>query len=251
MWLFVLIMNMSEMDNQERQVVSLTDLVDQLRNVEDPELRLAIAEKIGMVARQKSSDLAPLLEAIDDRDPAIRSLAILATSKVGSPAFPAVATLAAHLKDSEEGIRALAASALGNIGSEAFSAVQDLVECLNDPEFEVRAGAVEALGKIGQSAKPAIPALLAEMLDEDLMYRLVTARSLLEIDPDQPRALSELKYSLEGDNKYVHLEALSVLDGMPDIPLTLIYLIEQDRASEDHMIRTIATRILQARSGRE
>ncbi len=164
------------------------------------------------IARHGQEAVPRLLPLLDDSDPAVRTQAAHALSKIGDPAAgPAVAPL---LMDGDAVVAAKAAQVLGRLGgTRAVSALVDrlgvgprefdgavlaalrdigadavdlLVEKLAATSARARAGAVEALGLIGD---PVAAADLAPLLqDPDAAVRFETIVALGQLDGDEATA---------------------------------------------------------------
>ena len=99
-----------------------------------------------------------LLDAVGDRDAAVRKCAADALGRIGD--VSAVPALMDALQDIDRGVRCNAANALGRIGD--ASAIPALAESLEDGDQYVCKCAADALGQIGV---PAIPVLIAALED--------------------------------------------------------------------------------------
>jgi CubicO group peptidase (beta-lactamase class C family) len=105
-----------------------------------------------------------LLNGLGDKNQAVRWNSVVALSKLGEAAVPA---LAQGLTARNPDVRAGAARALAGIGKPATAALQELCRALEDPQEMVRQSAAEALGGIGTGAAAAIAPLLARLSDAD------------------------------------------------------------------------------------
>ena len=91
------------------------------------------------------SAICPLIEALSDPHPAVRSDIVQALGRLrDSSAIPG---LIASLKDTDPSVRAAAIAAIGKIKDR--DAVDPLICCLTDREIIIRIGAAEVLGKLG------------------------------------------------------------------------------------------------------
>jgi HEAT repeat protein len=98
-----------------------------------------------------------LMDALAERQPALRLAACQALGDIGDP--QAVPALIRMLGDSDAGVRFAACRALGAIGDPR--AVPALAQRLNDPNSDVRIAACKALGDIGDpQAIPHLETLL-------------------------------------------------------------------------------------------
>jgi HEAT repeat protein len=120
-----------------------------------------------------------LIQALNDNDVIVRSLAAHALGKLGSVTAKDVAR---HLGDKNERIRIGAALALTRMRGEAVPA---LVTQLGSTEIQTKAKAAWLLGRIGDPARPAVPALIRALAvkDERVMHVIAEAIDLIGADP--------------------------------------------------------------------
>lgn len=109
-----------------------------------------------------------------DRDPALRSEAVLAIDDLDDAADTAV--IAQALSDPDRGVRRAAILSLVGTGDDLSAAW--LALALNDTDPRIRLDAVEALGAIGSDA--ARTALLQAQTDSDAVVRAAAAEMLAE-----------------------------------------------------------------------
>jgi len=91
------------------------------------------------------SAISPLIEALADPHPGVRSDIVQALGKLRDSS--AMGGLIASLKDTDSNVRAAAIDAIGKIKDR--DAVDPLIHCLFDTEVIIRIGAAEVLGKLG------------------------------------------------------------------------------------------------------
>jgi HEAT repeat protein len=138
-------------------------------NNPDAEVRRQAIFSIGAIGPD-AGDAVPALAAIlrDDDDPAIRSEAALALSKMAPASRGAVEALAGALKDELPLVRMNAAIALLRLGEEARPAVPAMIEALADPTNRTNTGRFHAtiqemvaiaLGRASAGTTEAVPAL--------------------------------------------------------------------------------------------
>jgi HEAT repeat protein len=157
-----------------------------------PELgvRISALESLGDIPTSQSAEkLIPLL---DDPDNRIRSSAISALKKIGSPAAE---QLISALKSDDIGTRIITAMILGEIGDKR--AVEPLTEALTFHSetlpldaAKLRAEAATALGKIRDSR--AIQPLIAALKDENPPVRERAGWALKEIGPEIVEPLTKV-----------------------------------------------------------
>ena len=126
--------------------------------------RTATAVSIGMM--RYAGAVEPLLAQIPAGDPAYRNAAVLALSRIGAPAVPA---LIRELRSPKVVMRQSAAKAL--IGTKSAQATAALMAALSDPDAGVRAPAARALGWEGNLT--AVEVLVRALKDGD--WRVVDA----------------------------------------------------------------------------
>jgi HEAT repeat protein len=154
-----------------------------------------------------SQPALPLLASMlhDDPDFGVRQDVIAALARLDGKGKKAIPAIIQALQDKEPSVRSIAAQWLGEYGPRAESAVPDLYQGLDDTgtwnlpvsDFSliryVRGDMAEALGKIGPEAVPALPKL-RQMLesDEEGEMRAAAALAILRIDPQNKEALPKL-----------------------------------------------------------
>jgi len=179
--------------------------------------RTATAVSIGMM--RYAGAVEPLLAQIPAGDPAYRNAAVLALSRIGAPAVPALirelhspkvvmrqsaakaligaksaqatAALMAAVSDPDAGVRAPAARALGWEGN--LTAVEVLVRALRDSDWRVVDAAAGALGDIGTTAIERLLAVVAAPgQDVRVSFQISRALAIMgyQATPKLVRALS-------------------------------------------------------------
>jgi len=131
-------------------------------------------EAIEALARIGKPAVEPLIAALNDDVPAIRTGAAESLGKIKDDR--ATEPLIQALKDETWGVREKAAESLGKIKDSR--AVEPLIQALKDETWGVREKAIEALSRIG---KPAVAPLVEALEDEDAGVRTETARALQEL----------------------------------------------------------------------
>jgi HEAT repeat protein len=140
-----------------------------------------------------SNAVPPLIDAMQDGNPAIRAAAGQALCGFAGGALStkdAARIFGRAIKDSDAEVRVYAAFALARLGPAASNSVPALIAALNSSEighepgttFYVHAGAATALGAIGGPATPAIPVLtrLLPSADHDTQCILTNVIHSLE-----------------------------------------------------------------------
>lgn len=103
----------------------------------------------------------PLIKALKDDNPSVRSSAASALGTIGDP--KATDPLIKALKDNDRGVRIAAARALGELNDKR--AVEPLIESLKDKDPEVRVYVAESLGYL--KAQKAVEPLIELLKDEN------------------------------------------------------------------------------------
>lgn len=118
------------------------------------------------LARAGAAGIPWLVEAMRNRDPGVRLLAVSALGRTMPLPREAIPALVVCLRDTEVRVRRQAADALGRFGPEAAAATDDLTRALRDRDLIVRFRAARALARIGGAAvEPARRALLDLLAD--------------------------------------------------------------------------------------
>jgi len=92
--------------------------------------------------------LPSLVQSLKSRDPAARTRAAVAISRMGPEAREAIPALTAALKDRDVAVRASAAHALGKIGPDARSALSELQALSKQaPLRDVVTASIQAIGE--------------------------------------------------------------------------------------------------------
>jgi hypothetical protein len=161
--------------------------------------RAEIVRAIGSFGSDAAPAVNPVMQALGDADPDVRSAAAWAFSQMAGAGVAAVAALEKALADSNPRVRSLSAVALWSMGPTAVAAVPALITALNDPIAYVRAPAADALGNIGPSAKAAVQPLGERLLatDEQAYVLRSVASALGSIGPDAAAALPALQEALK------------------------------------------------------
>lgn len=87
-----------------------------------------------------------------------------ALGRIGPPAVP---DLIQALRNRDPAVRKQAAEVLARMGSDAQPAVPDLIRLLDDEDESIRKEAARTLGRIGPAAAAAVPALMRTLLQPD------------------------------------------------------------------------------------
>jgi HEAT repeat protein len=177
-------------------------------------IRLAAIVALGEMGSPAEPAVPTLAKALGDQRREVRLQAANALATLGSTAKAAVPELTAALQDSDEGLRVRAVDALGKIGIEAKSAIPALIEALGDMSNVVRTKATIALANMGSEAEPAVPDLIKALADPDQDVQLGAIGALSRIGPGAKAAIPELTRALTGRNSRVQVSAIMALSNV-------------------------------------
>jgi HEAT repeat protein len=208
----------------ENAIQSLVDILQDQQQPADLRYHAIVA------IRSINAGLAvkPLIQALDDPDPGVRSQAALALGSTREKAHNTVAKLISLLEtDPYEQVRGSAAEALGKIAPANPEVLSTLNKALEDRSWRVRRRAADALAKVGTGAKDAVPNLLKALDNQNYTLRSSAAKTLGLLGPEAITAVSDLQKALqENDNPFAQGLAAEALGniGVSD-PATLETLI--------------------------
>ena len=112
----------------------------------DQRTRILSAKILEVLVDYITPDLKThLICAINDPDPSIRAVVVMALGKIGGPGVDTM--LVSYLKDPDDRVRANALEAMANIGNPNF--INEIVPCLNDENNRVKANTIITLWKLG------------------------------------------------------------------------------------------------------
>lgn len=174
---------------------------------EDVKLRQKAAYALFKMGPDAKSAAAPLVKAIRDADPYVRTTSAKAVEKLGAEAVkPVVAEIAAAMTDDRADVRREAASLLWRLGPLAAEVVPELTKALAPPDEVVRGKAAWCLGNAGAAGKPALDALAKAVGDPVEDVRKGAANAIAKIDPATAFA---------SERTFVRLAALQVCSEWP------------------------------------
>ena len=154
--------------------------------------------------------VAALVEALADKDPAVRTAAASGLTTIGPAASAAVPRLAEALRrDGAEAVRSAAARALGSLGMDAKAAVPALFEALSDSREGVRWSAADALSKMDLAGLGAVAQLATVLRSPDSYVRGFAAWTLGNLGPAARDAVPAL------------VQALGETEGAPTVEAAL------------------------------
>ncbi len=169
----------------------------------DANVRRHAVETLGNLGSQAYWILSVLRAGLKDRvleedDEDVRNLAMHALLLAGPQAASEVAGLIDSLQDDVEVVRFHAAIALGDLGCEARSAVPALTHAaLWDENPAVRVEAAVALWKIDRKGPLVIPALIKALANNNEFICWMAADCLGQIGPQARQAVPALQQALQ------------------------------------------------------
>ncbi len=143
-----------------------------------PSVRQAAVTALGGLGPDAPSAVEPLIACLADEDPVLRTHAVLALSRIGTPA---VEGLTACLTCGDERMRLGAIEALGWIGPDALPAVGILKAISPQLPVETLMAQHAALVKINGLAAEGVPMLVARLDHPDARIRRICLERLAEL----------------------------------------------------------------------
>jgi HEAT repeat protein len=200
--------------------------------------------RLGPAARPALGALIKL--AVSD-DPRLRSAGVEAVGLIGEDFERAVPILIQALKDREVAIRDKASLALSRMG---LAVIPELIKATRDENALTRAGALAALSYFGGEAQAAAPAIFDALRDQDEMVYRMTCIALREMKLPGPAVPKALLKTLEDSGKAKavvdrKLTAMWVLaaygkDASPAVESLRILAQSDDRELRLEAARTLA-----------
>jgi HEAT repeat protein len=178
-------------------------LLSQLKDP-DPQVRLRAVKSLGAIGAEAHAILPVLRSALKsaalkDSDESVRTAAVHGVIQVGPQASSQVAALIEALQDEIDAVRFHAALALGDLGPAAQPATANLVHCvLWDKDEAVRVEAAVALWKVDNSHGPiALPALIEALSSNNELICWIAADCLGLMGPAAAEAVPALQKALQ------------------------------------------------------
>jgi WD40 repeat protein/HEAT repeat protein len=188
--------------------LALTGLLDALADRDKAVRRKAIASLASFATEERDRVYRPLVGALRDSDAEVQTAAESALGKLGAPPLAEVPALRRDLADKARVVRRYALNALADLGEDGAAAVPELVERITREDVaELRRLAVSALVKIAPRQKNVVSAFTRALADEDADVRLQAVRGL-----DRAGAVAGLLSALAHDDEEVSKAAGLALD---------------------------------------
>lgn len=230
----------------ERELKELRDIVQELQNLDDWQVRLQAITRLLKVKKTTEfheEAIPVLIEKLSDVHPLVRQAAIPALGDIGVSAKSAIPELRRVLLQGDDSEKKAAVYSLGKIGFESASASKEMLQLLEsaDDELEraigwalgiigpdvlpdlvrgvghsnsgVKRGCLQAIGSMGPVAIPAMDSLVSSLKDADPSVRLEGAKAIgnLRAAPEITACIPALRLSLDDsdpDVRWTVAEAL-------------------------------------------
>ena len=216
------------------EVVNREEILKKLRIRDPTEEDIDAILKSVMDDTSGADSMIPLMDALKDRDPMVRNVAVSALGKLRD--MRAVDPLIEALKDEDTTVRINVCKSLGALGD--FKAIKPLVDSLNDDEIVVRIAACGALGSF--NSPDVIPPLLDALKDEDSGVRSQACRALGALG--DASAIEPLLQALKDSDNIVRRDATTALSGFEDE--RIIEPLMDALEDEDAYVRRVAASAL-------
>jgi hypothetical protein len=128
--------------------------------------------------------IPPLMQALTNGDPKIRTVAVITLGGMSFDADGVVPVLIKSLKDEDRSVRFSAALSLGEFPQKSAAIVPALTASLEDKDAKVRTSAIYALSCFGREAQMASSAIQKALNDPNNSVRRAAAKALKKIDPE-------------------------------------------------------------------
>jgi len=209
------------------------------------ESRLKAAELLGKVGPDAKPYSQTLLDALQDPDLHVRTVAAVALPKVNVPADVAVPEM---IKVLDKDLNADVARALSSYGPDADAAIPTLVKILNDTKLdsELRWNAARTIGKMREKGAPAIDALSQNLKDEAPNVREHAAEAIGDIGTAAQSAAPALIGALTDTFWKARRDAARSLGQIGNSSNEVIEALEKLSADEDENVRTAAKTAIEA-----
>jgi HEAT repeat protein len=169
------------------------------------------AQGLGQLGKAARPAVPVLIEALADKNAAVRTAAKGALVRIGPEVVP---VLGEALQDGKPEVRRGAAQALAELGADSRDTLPLLIAAADEPAL--RKDAVAALAKIGRDA---VPSLISRLSVEQSRERRALVRDVLvEIGPDAVPALERARKSPAPEVQNVAADALERIDKKSSVP---------------------------------
>ena len=211
--------------------------------LEDPDpavlgLTLVALPRVGATAEQ----LMPLLEPlVADESILVRTHAYQALGNIVENPEAALTMLMKGTSDASPDVRASAIVAIGNLGDKASGAVPALKKILESESAEDAASheaTIIALGKVGASARETVTSLAVFLKHDDPKMRSLTLASLAAIGEDAKEALPNIRESLGDRMPTVRVGAVNAMVAIETDPNALTEMLIRALKDDEESVRS-------------
>lgn len=165
-----------------RKILPNQKAVLKLHGHQNPRVRAYILERLITDAKLGSSDMKPVLEALskstEDKDLAVRELALMSFAKLGKGAESALPLLKRKVRVERGACKFSAAYSYWEIGGAEEFATTAILSTLKGKELELRKKSIIALGHIGAKAKKKCADLILRALIDSLKDKSLRSKTL-------------------------------------------------------------------------
>ncbi len=184
---------------------------------DDPEPRVS-SVAVDALSHFGTNAHAPLLKALHSTDERVYTRASHTLGYMGANASDVIPELTTMLTDRTARLRSVAVTTLGLMGTVSVDSIPAMSELLGDNDASVRMSAAEAIGSLGPAAATVVAKLTDALDDDDRRVRLAATDALGNIGPDASSALPKLKELLADTRKGKHnydviAEAIAKIEG--------------------------------------
>lgn len=165
-------------------------------NESDSSIRIKATRLLGTLCNKDKKAVAYLRNGLADQEVLVRLVAAEAILRIRPYSKSAQSVLQAGVIDKNRGARAQAILSVNEGLLSKELTIEALRSALKDTDYENRAMAISGLGKLGKDAKPCLPDLVKMMNEDKSVPPVVTAMTVLRIEPANPEAIKVLTSSV-------------------------------------------------------
>jgi HEAT repeat protein/S1-C subfamily serine protease len=205
-----------------------------LKDPSSTEVRAYAAGAIGKIGTEARSASSGLLQAMRDREAAVRQNAARSLGNIGADKGTVLPVLTSALKDPDRDVRIAAAEAMTSLGSAlSKSDLPVFREMLKHEDPEVQAAALRSVGFLIRDAKPLLPDIQSAFSSSDHNVRRASLETLLRFGQDAKPAIPVFTAGLEDGDKDVRRQACEALasfgvDSKAAVPKLAVALSDSD-----------------------
>jgi HEAT repeat protein len=186
--------------------------------------------------------LPPLIEALSDKNPSLRSGAAKAISWLAKDAEPAIPHLVSNLSDESTDVRYRSSETLARIGKPA---IEPILLILNHESPDARAAAAKSLAGMGIRANSATQVIVEKLQSEsELEVTVALIEALSHARYEDAKLAPLLMTYLEGENKDLEHAAINALLTLPSAKEVTVPNLMKLLLGEDSKQKTKAAYVL-------